>query len=415
MTQSRVWLLAPAFIAVAGVSAQETAPQVPSRSDCGQTLVIPDAVLDSCDIYHVMSGEDGQLVATSDAAMKRVVATCNRIVGFIGVPFEFKAGQKMLAAGAFRVPVASLTTGNSDQDDQLRGAMLLNGAQHAELTFLITDCTPAEQTGTDQEFVSYCFTVKGRVTILGVSKDIECPVTATHMPVNFKRTFLRYPGEMVSLRTRFELKPADFGWKRPPFMTKDLLADTIAVDVALFLNEIPPTQTLDPEFPARERTAELQFLTLLRDFNEPDKAYAFAREQLKTQPESALLHNRFAFSIAAEPGIRKRNLDLALEAATRANALTQEKKAGYLDTLARVHYERGDLKSALATSRKAVANLAGVDPMTAGGIQQSLAKYEGEAKAAGLADAASAPVGANKPTESKADSTTATSGKASGG
>lgn len=399
MTFSRIGLFAAGFIAFADVLAQEPAPQAPPRSDCGQTLVVSDAVLDSCDVYHVMSGEDGQLVATSDASMKRVVATCNRVVGFIGVPFEFAAGQKMLAAGAFRVPVASLTTGNSDQDDQLRGAMLLNSAQHAELSFLITDCTPAEQTGTDQEFVSYRFTVKGRVTILGVSKDIECPVTATRMPVNFKRTFLRYPGEMVSLRTRFELKPADFGWKRPPFVTADLIADMVTVDVALFLNEIPPTQTLDPDFPARERTVELQFLTLVRDLNEPDKAYAFAREQMKAQPDNALLHNRFAYAIAAEPGIRKRNLDLALEAATRANALTQEKKAGYLDTLARVHYERGDLKTALATSRKAVANLAGVDPMTAGGIQQSLAKYEGEAKAAGLADAARAAEA--KPADSK--------------
>lgn len=397
MTFSRIGLVASAWVAFTAFAAQEAGPQVPSRSDCGQTLVVADSVLDSCDVYHVMPGEDGQLVAMSDAAMKRVVVTCNRIVGFIGVPFEFAAGQKMLAAGAFRVPVASLTTGNSDQDDQLRGAMLLNGAQHAEVTFLVTDCTPAEQTGTDQEFVSYRFTVKGQVTILGVSKDLECPVTATRMPVNFKRTFMRYPGEFVSLRTHFDLKPADFGWKRPPFMTKDLVADTVSVDVALFVNEIPPTQTLDPEFPARERTAELQFLTLLRDLNAPDKAYAFARDQMKAQPGNALLHNRFAFAIAAEPGIRKRNLDLALEAATRANTLTQEKKAGYLDTLARVHYERGDLKTALATSRKAVANLAGVDPMTAGGIQQSLAKYEGEAKAAGLADAGAGPPGEAAP------------------
>jgi len=49
-----------------------------------------------------------------------------------------------------------------------------------------------------------------------------------------------------------------------------------------------------------------------------------------------------------------RDLDLALKAAKQANTVAEGKNADVLDTLARVHYERGELELAIATQQKAI-------------------------------------------------------------
>jgi tetratricopeptide (TPR) repeat protein len=51
----------------------------------------------------------------------------------------------------------------------------------------------------------------------------------------------------------------------------------------------------------------------------------------------------------------QRDLDLALKAAERANELTKGEDASTLDTLARVHFTRGDVDRAVALQRDAVA------------------------------------------------------------
>lgn len=381
---------APGSAANADKTAPEGPPaiEVPARTDSGQSLVIDESLLDQGDAYHVVTGEDGQIVVTSDAPLRKMVATCNRVVGYVVVPYEFEAGQKMFLGGAFRAPVASLTTGSSEQDDVLRSPMLLNSAAHAEATFMITDVTPAQAAGQDGEFTSYTFNVRGQLTARGQTKELDLPVQATHIPQNFRRTFSRYPGDFVSLRTQFDLQLADFGWKRGRFPSKDLLADSVRVDVCLFLNSIPPEKSLDPSISTADRARELKLMTLLRDFRDAAAGYAYAREQIKAAGQNAALLNRIAWTIAAEPGLVKRDLAVALEAANRAVELTGRKDAAFLDTLARVLYERGDLRAAVEAQREAVAKLAGSDPQLAGGIRASLERYESEAKAAGIEIAA---------------------------
>lgn len=88
-----------------------------------------------------------------------------------------------------------------------------------------------------------------------------------------------------------------------------------------------------------------------------DAAYATGRawlgDLIKAEDASSL--NRLAWSIVDPSAPRPtKDLDLALKAAEAANSLTQNKDAGFLDTLARVHFCKGDIDKALELQTRAV-------------------------------------------------------------
>jgi len=80
---------------------------------------------------------------------------------------------------------------------------------------------------------------------------------------------------------------------------------------------------------------------------------ALCAEATRIRDASAL--NRLAWSIV-DPGSRRptRDLDLALRAADAANALEGGRDAGTLDTLARVHFLKGDVPKAIELQSRAV-------------------------------------------------------------
>jgi thiol-disulfide isomerase/thioredoxin len=71
-------------------------------------------------------------------------------------------------------------------------------------------------------------------------------------------------------------------------------------------------------------------------------------------------------------GYAVRRLDLALQAATKADELTGGKNASVLDALARVHAEQGDLKQAIELQTRALEL---VTDYTRGEMQKSLDEY----------------------------------------
>ncbi|MCE9593620.1 MAG: redoxin family protein [Planctomycetes bacterium] len=73
--------------------------------------------------------------------------------------------------------------------------------------------------------------------------------------------------------------------------------------------------------------------------------------------------------------LEKRDLDLALRAAEKAVALTNEKDGSILDTLARVHFTKGDVAKAIELQTKAVANSTGEMQKE---LEKVLAEYKGK-------------------------------------
>ena len=75
-------------------------------------------------------------------------------------------------------------------------------------------------------------------------------------------------------------------------------------------------------------------------------------------PRSALTLNDLAWHVVSFPSVGHRDLDFALEASRRSNALQGWTNAGALDTLARIHWLRGDPEEAVRWQRKAVSQAA---------------------------------------------------------
>ncbi|MDZ4774314.1 MAG: TlpA disulfide reductase family protein [Planctomycetota bacterium] len=123
-----------------------------------------------------------------------------------------------------------------------------------------------------------------------------------------------------------------------------------------------------------------KFMILGAKMKETDKAYAFAAEMRKTvAKEDAQLLNAFARTvIAEEDGFEKKDLDFALSCATEASKLKKDAEPAFLDTLARVHFLKGDAKKAVEFQTKAL-ELA-TDKRMKAGLQRSLDEYKAAAE-----------------------------------
>lgn len=113
------------------------------------------------------------------------------------------------------------------------------------------------------------------------------------------------------------------------------------------------------------QVASVNLENLLTQTRETEKAYAFARRvstgPLASNPGSL---NDMAWTIVTAHGVERRDVDLALELAKRACELTQQKDGRLLDTLARVHAERGEFALAYEVATRATRNLPADTPET---------------------------------------------------
>jgi len=120
-----------------------------------------------------------------------------------------------------------------------------------------------------------------------------------------------------------------------------------------------------------------KFQALLTVAGDPDAAYEVGRKLVDAHWDEAPLLNQVAWTVVDDDAVVRRDLDFALKVAERANELTKSEDPAILDTLARVHHDRGDLDKALQLQRLA-AEKAGDDPMGEG-IRKVLRLYEEEA------------------------------------
>lgn len=117
-----------------------------------------------------------------------------------------------------------------------------------------------------------------------------------------------------------------------------------------------------------------KFLILLKPLKEYDKAYAFGRKLLEGPfKDEAMPLNMLAWTIVDDAEIEKRDVDLALAMALRASEILKEKDASVLDTLALAYFQKGDVKKAVETQKKA---LSFADDNLKEELEERLEKYE---------------------------------------
>ena len=108
-----------------------------------------------------------------------------------------------------------------------------------------------------------------------------------------------------------------------------------------------------------QETGKSQALTdyrmrLLQSAGRTEEVAKVRAELVELAWDNAQSLNEMAWNIASAGDASQEELELALKAATRASELRNNKDAAILDTLARCHYESGDLDEAIKWQRKAV-------------------------------------------------------------
>jgi tetratricopeptide (TPR) repeat protein len=123
-----------------------------------------------------------------------------------------------------------------------------------------------------------------------------------------------------------------------------------------------------------------KFMILGVKMKEEDKAYAFAKEMLKgPAKDNVNLLNAFAWTvISEEEGFVKKDLDFALSCATDADKLAKSENPSILDTLARVHFLKGDAKKAVEVQSRAVELT--TDKKQKASLQKTLDEYKAAAE-----------------------------------
>lgn len=124
-----------------------------------------------------------------------------------------------------------------------------------------------------------------------------------------------------------------------------------ALDAALAL--LDRAAALAQDAAARDAVAQPRFKALLAKRDYP-AAYAVAREVADRPDASASLLNELAWTIVSDEKLERRDLDLARRMAERAVTLTDHQNAGFIDTCARVMYEKGDAARAAELEGQAV-------------------------------------------------------------
>lgn len=101
--------------------------------------------------------------------------------------------------------------------------------------------------------------------------------------------------------------------------------------------------------------AAIKFSVLLTKAKAYDEAYKYT-QTLMAGPfkDNALALNRMAWTIMDEPGIEKRDYDIALRLARRANEIQKAKDPDVMDTLARAYFQKGDFDKAIEWQNRAM-------------------------------------------------------------
>ena len=121
---------------------------------------------------------------------------------------------------------------------------------------------------------------------------------------------------------------------------------------------------------------------LMMEVKGPDAAYGYAREITSGKgKDDAQLLNQIAWTILDDADVTKRDFDYALTVAERANDVTNGKSAAILDTLARAHFEKGDVNKAIEFQTKALnAITKAEEDMFRDQMEEALKKYKAAKK-----------------------------------
>jgi thiol-disulfide isomerase/thioredoxin len=156
---------------------------------------------------------------------------------------------------------------------------------------------------------------------------------------------------------------------------QDLMAAMQGKDFDKALSILDDIQKKHPEMSGQLDFARFNVLLAKKDY---DTAYKTATKLGESMKDNAMALNAIAWTIVDTEGLEKRDLDVAEKLATRAVEVTEHKNSAMLDTLARVHFEKGQIDKAIAVQTEAVSKAE--DDDTKKQLGEALEKYKNAKK-----------------------------------
>ena len=144
-----------------------------------------------------VGGERNLATVESTTSVENFTGRTNKVTGEIRFDPQAKTGS-----GVITVDAMSITTGVGGRDSNMRNASYMNFSQHPQIRF---ETTSVRHTQGDD------YQVTGRMSMSGKTVTLTVPATIRFLEASNATRELGLEGDVVNLRTRFEIKLSDFG------------------------------------------------------------------------------------------------------------------------------------------------------------------------------------------------------------
>lgn len=158
-----------------------------------------------------------------DAPLESINGTANGVSGTVA----FDAANPASLKGRIVVESASLHLPNPMMKEHMHGKDWLDVANHKEITFEAAKVANVKKNGDDTTA-----DVTGKFTLKGVTREVTVPVRLSYLKDKLgARTNGRMQGDLLVIRSTFEIKRSDFGVN--PAAPTDKVSDTIQLTLSL--------------------------------------------------------------------------------------------------------------------------------------------------------------------------------------
>src|SRR3954467_762516 len=158
----------------------------------------------------------------TDAVLESINGAANGISGTV----TFDPQNPGATKGKIVVAANSLTVPNKMMNGHLFSPMWLDVEKYPEITFDVKELKNVKTTGD-----TTTADASGTFTLHGVTKEVTVPVKLTYLPDKLGQRVPNMKGDLLVVRTNFELKRTDF--KINPGQGNDKVSDEIALSLSI--------------------------------------------------------------------------------------------------------------------------------------------------------------------------------------
>lgn len=233
-------------------SEPKPAPKAPEKKDTSAEdekdngkfpikMDVPADLAKQGKVYHVLAGRrEKNLKFVSDAPNEKIEGYSRFTVGYVVAGPE--DNMAALKGAEFRLPVASVRTGNAMRDGHLQAENWFDAAKYPNISFKVKEVKDAKpQEGPKNPNIqSFGATLVGDMTIHGVTKPMEVTGVKLRFLKESTASSVIGPGDLMFIECKYKVKLSDFGVKNDAISDKKKVAEEIELTTSLFMSNVEP-------------------------------------------------------------------------------------------------------------------------------------------------------------------------------